>query len=271
MGEHDFTSIDIGRVAGQAVIDSYLEDYHYRLKVNLDEPDVIIRVDVIQDEFFIGLDTTGDDALHKRWYRVYSHPAPLNAAIAASMLRIAKWRENERLFDPMTGSGTIPIEAAMAGRNIAPSKNRVFAYSKIFNLASPPEKENKKVMEIYGMEKFRKHVEGAKENAKVARVDDTITFFQGDATKFSDIEADVIITNPPYGLRIGSKRMIEKLYNGFLSRAREILGSDGRIVVITASHKEMREAAKKNDFLIKEEIPVKYGELDAIIFKMRLQ
>lgn len=270
MGEHNFTSIDIGKVAGQAVIDSYIESHGHRLKVNLDEPDVIIRVDVIQNEIFIGLDTTGDDALHKRWYRIYSHPAPLNASIAASMLKIAEWKKEETIFDPMTGSGTIPIEAALAGRNIATGKNREFAFFKIFDMELPPQKENKDIMEIYGMEKFRKHIEGAKENARAAGVDDTIHFFQGDATKFSDMEADVIITNPPYGLRIGSKRMIEKLYTGFLSKAKEILCDEGRIVAITASHREMMEAAKKNGFIIEEKIAVKYGDLDAVIFKMHI-
>ena len=214
------------------------------------------------------MDTTGDDALHKRWYRVYSHPAPLNAAVAASLLRIAEWKENEVLFDPMTGSGTIPIEAALMGRNIAIGKNREFAYFKIFGRILPESREKDTIMHIYGMEKFRKHIEGAKENAKAAGVNDTIKFFQGDATKFHDMEVDVIVANPPYGLRIGSKKMIEKLYGAFLSNAINILGSNGRLVVITASYNEMRKEAMENNFIIEEEIPVRYGDLDTIVFKM---
>lgn len=58
-GEHNFTSIDIGRVAGEAVIKSYQRDKNIRLKVNLDEPDVIVRVEVIFDELIVGIDTTG--------------------------------------------------------------------------------------------------------------------------------------------------------------------------------------------------------------------
>ncbi len=129
VGEHDFTSMDIARVAGQAVIDSFMESYGERLKVNLSQPDVIIRVELVDNELFVGLDTTGDDAMHKRWWRVYNHPAHLNAAIACGMLRIAEWKADESLIDPMCGSGTIPIEAALMARKVP--NMRDFAYEKL--------------------------------------------------------------------------------------------------------------------------------------------
>lgn len=261
VGEHDFTSIDIGRVAGQAVIDSYKESKGIRLKVNLDEPDVIIRTDVIHNELYVGIDTTGDDALHKRWYRVYNHPAPLNSAIASCMIRLANWNKNKSLFDPMCGGGTIPIEAALKERNIPIGKNREFAYFKLYGKILPYIEENREFMEIYGMDKFKKHVNGAIRNAESAGVKDTINFFQGDAT-LKKLEADIIITNPPYGLRIGSKRILKDLYSKFV----ENLFAD-KIVVITAEYK-IFESFLENHYYDYYKIPVKYGNLDARIFVM---
>lgn len=269
VGEHEFTSIDIARVAGQAVIDSYMESKGIRLGVNLDEPDIIIRVDVIQNEIYVGLDTTGDDALHKRWYRVYQHPAPLNTAIASAMLKLAKWNENKVLFDPMCGGGTIPIEAALMGRNIPIGKKREFAYFKIFGKEFPEIEEKENHIEIYGMEKFLKHILGAIENAKEAGVNDTIKFFRGDATNINiDVGIDIVVTNPPYGLRIGSKRIIEDLYNGFLNSLRNVLNENATIVVITSEYEILKEKALLYGYKIQEEIKVRYGNLDTIIFKM---
>jgi len=261
VGNHYFTSIDIARVAGQAVIDAYKKNKGIRLKVNLDEPDIIIRTDVIQNEIYVGIDTTGDDALHKRWYRIYNHPAPLNPTIASCMIKIAKWNKNEILFDPMCGSGTILIEAALKERNIPIGKNRQFAYYKIFGEEIPEIKENEDIMEIYGMDKFMKHINGAILNARKAGVDDTIKFFQGDATKYC-MDADIIITNPPYGLRIGSKKIIKKLYDDFLKRAKNVK----KMVVITTQSEIFKQYAINHGFKIDMELKIKYGNLDAKIF-----
>ncbi len=269
IGEHDFTSIDIARVVGQAVIDSFMESYGERLKVNLDEPDVIIRVDVIGKEFIVGVDTTGDNALHKRWWRVYNHPAHLNSTIACAMIRLAEWNTEKNLIDPMCGSGTIPIEAALIGRDIPPGKNRDFAYFKLIGKIIPEYHEKGISMELYGIEKFKKHVLGAIKNAENAGVIDTIRFKVGDATKLSGVY-DCIVTNPPYGLRIASKRVIEELYTGFLRCARDCMHSKSKIVVITAEDRLLRSLANKVRLNIEHERFVKYGGLDTRIFVLTL-
>jgi len=277
VGQHDFTSIDVGRVAGQAVIDSYMEAKNVRLKVNLDEPDVIIRVDVIFDEVMVGIDTTGDDGLHKRGYRTYNHPAPLNPVIAANLVKLSGWRSDESLLDPMCGSGTILIEAAMMARNIPQGKNRNFAFVNIFGEEMLKEVknsvvENNSMVELYGVEKFRKHIEGAIKNAESAGVADTITFLEGDATKLEEAikdSIDVVVTNPPYGLRIGRKGIIEELYNGFLRSLKNITHDKSRIVIITAEDKIMRDAALSNDYKIVRELNVKYGGLDTVVFLLK--
>ena len=274
-GEHDFTSMDVGRIAGQAVIDTYKNAKGVRLKVNLDNPDVIIRVDVILNELIIGIDTTGDEGLHRRGYRVYNHPAHLNASIASSLIKLSNWKDNEVLLDPMCGSGTILIEGAMIKRNIPPGKFRDdFAFIKIFGREALNEiksqiVENKKTLKLYGVEKFKKHIDGAVKNAENVGVADTIKFIEGDATELEKIglkEVDVVIANPPYGIRIGGKRMVRNLYNNFLNALKKITHDESRIIIITAEDKILRNASINNNYKIKEEFRVMYGGLDTVVF-----
>ncbi len=274
VGEHDFTSLDVGRVAGQAVIDSYMESKGVRLKVNLDEPDVIIRVDVIFDEVYVGVDTTGDESLHRRGYRVYDHPAPLNPTIASAMIRLSGWNPKKSLLDPMCGSGTILIEAGMMGRNIAPQKLRdFFQFVKIYgmDLLEEVREETSKLechdeIMLLGIERFRKHILGGIRNAERAGVGDTVHFIQGDATKLCVRSADIIVTNPPYGLRIAKKGVIEELYYGFLKSARDVAE---KVVVITAEIEFMKNSISKNDYEVLEERWVKYGGLDTKVFVLK--
>ena len=276
-GEHDFTSLDVGRVAGQAVIDSYLESKGVRLRVNLDEPDVIIRVDVIFDEVYVGIDTTGDESLHRRGYRVYDHPAPLNPTIASSLIMLSEWNPKKSLLDPMCGSGTILIEAAMMGRNIPPQKFRKekFLFTNIYGEelleevkeeAERLERRDLKMM-LIGIERFRKHIRGGITNAKTAEVCDTIHFIQADATELCLKYVDIAITNPPYGLRIARKGMIEELYDGFLRSAKDVVGE--KIVIITAEDRILRDKAFRNDYTIDREIWVRYGGLDTKVFVLK--
>ena len=122
------------------------------------------------------------------------------------------------------------------------------------------------------MEKFKKHVNGAMKNAEKAKVSDTITFLKGDATKLEKIfnkSFDVVIVNPPYGLRIARKGIIRKLYNNFLRSLKKIIHAKTEIIVITAEDKVFKEFASA-DYTIKNEIKVKYGNLDAKIFMLSL-
>ncbi len=257
-GKHDFTSVDIARVAGQAVIDSFMEGYGARLKVDLSTPDVIVRVEVVENELLVGIDTTGDDALHKRWWRVYNHPAHLNATIACAMLRIAGWSKEKSLVDPMCGSGTIPIEAALMARNVA--NKRDFIYRKLCEMNVEDRSLQDLKVDLHGIEKFRKHLEGAIRNAENAGVLDTITFLMGDATRLKG-DYDVIITNPPYGLRIWKKSAIKKLYEKFTEAARRCMHDGSRMVVITAEHRLFERAARNVDLNLVHERFVKYGGL----------
>ena len=280
-GEHNFTSIDIGRVAGEALIKSYQRDKNVRLKVNLDEPDVIVRVEVIFDELIVGIDTTGDVALDKRGYRVFNHPAHLNATIASALIYLSNWKDDEVLLDPMCGSGTIPIEGALMKRSIPPGKFReekygfkfvdIFGYE-LLDKIKKGTVENKNIYKIIGLDKNQKYLDGAKDNAKNAQVLDTIEFIHGDATKLHERfgSIDVIIANPPYGIRMGSKRAVKKLYNEFLSSAKNIMHGSSRLIVITAEDKLFKEAIAKNNFEVKDEFNVMFGGLMTKVFYLTL-
>jgi tRNA (guanine6-N2)-methyltransferase len=266
----EFRTYDIAERAGQAVIDSFRESTGIRLKVDLENPDIIIRVDVHKNKMLVCLDTTGDEALYKRRYRVYQHPAPLKPTICAALIQLAG---TEEILDPMCGSGTILIEAASKARNLPSQRLREsFQFQKLkFFDGSEWKRVRKKAerninwkkYDILGLEKFRKHVEGAKLNAKKAGVADTITFKQYDATKLHtlDFSQKIIVTNPPYGLRIGSMKKIKELYSGFAESVRKT-GIE-KLVILTARYDLMSECLKKQGFALTKVMDTMYGNLPA--------
>ncbi len=234
-GIHDFTSTDVGRVVGQAIIDSYLDERGSRLKVDLENPDVEIQALVREDEIILGVNTSGE-ALSKRGYRVYQHPAPIKPNLACCLLKLSGWEFDRSLLDPMCGGGTIIIEAALMARRVPPGSFRdEFAFQRL-HFMDPAifedvkeralEEVNSEEYEIMGIEKYRKHVIGAIKNAESAGVLDTVKIIQGDATKYDyDPKPKFIVTNPPYGLRIANKRATIKLYKAFSERIRKLEGT----------------------------------------------
>jgi 23S rRNA G2445 N2-methylase RlmL len=120
-GEHDFTSVDVAERVGQAVIDGYREATGKRLPVDLDDPTVRLEAYCYDDRFTLAVDLTGD-SLHRRPYRVCEHDAPLRGTFACSMLEVAGYGPGDRLVDPMAGSATVPIEAALAATDRVPGR-----------------------------------------------------------------------------------------------------------------------------------------------------
>ncbi|MEM2218932.1 MAG: tRNA (guanine(6)-N2)-methyltransferase [Candidatus Korarchaeum sp.] len=267
VGEHCFTSVDIGRVVGQAVIDNYMQARGVRLKVNLNEPDVIVKCDLIVDELVVGVDMTGDEGLHRRGYRVYQHPAPLNPTIAASLVYLSGWTHEDSLLDPFCGSGTILFEAGMIAKNIPICKfRRDFAFLRF--LKEIPEIEEREVgLRLYGVEKFRKHLEGARRIADYVGIHPTL--IRGYAERVNEYfeEVDYVITNPPYGLRIGRRGFIERLYSSFLESVSSILKR--RMIVITKERGIFRRYAG-NFFSKIVEYDAKYGDLPVGIFSVEV-
>lgn len=178
-----------------------------------------IEVSILKDMATLTIDTSGA-GLHKRGYRVGQGDAPLKETLAAALVKISKWSPHRPFVDLFCGSGTIPIEAAMIGQNIAPGFNRDFI-SETWDWMDPKiweEARNEaedlanydQPLEIMGSDINHKMVNIAKENALEAGLGDLITFKQMQATDFTTKLTDgVIVSNPPYGERIGERKEIE--------------------------------------------------------------
>ncbi len=229
-GEHKITSVDIAKTVGKAIFD--LLSRFGKPKVNLDHPSVIFRAELIGETFFLGIDTTGDSSLHKRPWRVYDHPAHLKASIANALIELAK-PDGGSFIDPFCGSGTIPIELALKG------------YSG----------------RIACLERYRKHLRGAEMNALSAGVYDKIEFILGDATRLSEHvdRVDFAVSNLPYGLKIGRKSMIPKLYMDFFSELAKVLEKRG--VFITTEKRAIERAIEENGFEIRHHRLIGHGGL----------
>jgi len=184
-----------------------------------------VKTTILKDRVTLTVDTSGA-GLHKRGYRVCDVAAPIKETLAAAMIQLSFWNKDRILLDPCTGSGTIPIEAAMIARNIAPGLNRSFACQGWELIEEKIWKEEKKAafeaidydaeLKIYGFDINKKAVEAARENAEEAGVDDCIVFKKADASKLRSVgENGIIVTNPPYGERIGEEEEIQKIYEGF--------------------------------------------------------
>jgi len=229
-GEHKITSVDVAKTVGKAIFDRL--SCFGTPKVNLDHPAVIFRAELIGDIFFLGIDTTGDSSLHKRPWRVYDHPAHLKASIANALIELAN-PDGGPFIDPFCGSGTIPIELALRGY-----PGRVIC-----------------------LEKYGKHLRGAEMNALAAGVHEGIEFILGDATRLSEYvdRVDFAVSNLPYGLKIGRKSMMPKLYSEFFMELAKVLEKRG--VFITTEKRAIETALEENGFKIKHHRLIGHGGL----------
>ncbi len=180
-----------------------------------------LQFSVIKDKVTLMIDTSGEP-LHKRGYRRVSNLAPLRETIAAAMVTMSYWKFEYPLCDPFCGSGTIPIEAAMFKRCIAPGLNRSFASDNFEQVTEKMRQsayeearslERNTPLDITAIDIDPSTVEIAAENAHLAGVDDVVKPIIGDAAKFiSDKPYGSIICNPPYGERLGTEKESRELY-----------------------------------------------------------
>lgn len=180
-----------------------------------------IEVSILKDIATLTIDTSGA-GLHKRGYRLDQGEAPLKETLAAALVYISKWNPNRPFADPFCGSGTIALEAAMIGQNMAPGYNRDFISeewpwikSSIWNdvrMEVEDVANYDQPLQIFGSDIDHRMVEIAQSNAREAGFADLVSFKQMQVTDFTTILSDgVMIGNPPYGERIGEKETIEKM------------------------------------------------------------
>ncbi|RJX23419.1 MAG: class I SAM-dependent RNA methyltransferase [Dethiobacter sp.] len=185
-------------------------------------PESTIQVALLNDIATLTINTSGA-GLHKRGYREAAGEAPLKETLAAAMIQLSYWNKDRILLDPFCGSGTIPIEAAMISRNIAPGLNRKFASEEWpiidKNLWKEARVEAYNAIDqdtpisILASDIDHKAIAIAAENALQAGVDDCIEFSVKPLVQVKTEEKfGVVITNPPYGERIGSRKEIADIY-----------------------------------------------------------
>lgn len=231
-----------------------------------------ILISIHNDLATVSIDTTGArEGLFKRGYREQSTEAPLKETMAAALVLLSYWNKDRILYDPMCGSGTIPIEAAMVGRNIAPGLNRTFASQKWPKVKEEYWKDTKiearksidfnSEIKIYASDVSEKAIKIAKENAIEAGVDDCIEFFVKDINIIDKpmCEYGILITNPPYGDRIGDYTIIEKIHKS-LSRIFKDDDTWSKYIItsVDAFEKEYGKKADKKRKLFNGNLKVNY-------------
>lgn len=185
-------------------------------------PEFTIQVGMLNDIATLTIDTSGS-GLNRRGYRLRAGEAALKETLAAALVLLSFWHKDRLLIDPMCGSGTILIEAALIGRNIAPGLNREFASEgwpsipkNVWNDARREARAaiNKKVaLQLHGYDIDTEIIAASKANAKRAGVDGDITFEQKDIKDlWIDQQYGIIISNPPYGIKLGELRELNEIY-----------------------------------------------------------
>jgi len=188
-------------------------------------PEFTIQAALRKDVALLTLDTSGP-GLHKRGYRVHTGTAPLKETLAAALVQLSFWRPERLLIDPMCGSGTILIEAAMMGRNIAPGLRRSFAAegwpaipASAWHLAREEARDvikRDEPLRIFGYDIDEEVIAGAQANAKRARVGQDIVFEQKDIRDlWIDQQYGILISNFPYGVKMLDFKELNEIYISF--------------------------------------------------------
>lgn len=194
-----------------AIVDQFRENTGNRPNIRVSNPDIQLNMHIAEYDCTLSLDSSGE-SLHRRGYRQEAVEAPLNEVLAAGIILMTGWRGETDFIDPMCGSGTLPIEATLIARNIAPGVFRKsFAFErwadfdaelfdKIYNDDS---QEREFLHHAYGYDNNRAAVAIAGQNVKAAGLTNDITIEFQDFKDFTQpAEKSIIVTNPPYGERI---------------------------------------------------------------------
>lgn len=222
-----------------AIVDYFREKTGDRPNVRINKPDVLINIHIAANQCTLSLDSSGE-SLHKRGYRQKAVEAPLSEVLAAGMILMTGWRGETDFIDPMCGSGTIPIEAALIARNISPGVFREgFAFQKwndydaeLFEyIYNDDSQERPFSHRIYAYDNSPAAIDIALRNIKAAGVSKDIELRQQPIQVFEQPqEKAIMITNPPYGERISSPDLLqlykvigERLKNAFQGNTAWIL------------------------------------------------
>lgn len=209
-----------------AIADQFNKKWGVRPSVDKESPDVRFFIFGSKNEYRLSVDTTGY-SLSQRGYRKDSLETPLREHLAAGLIWLTGWDKRIPLVDPLCGSGTFLIEAALMLRNISPGGfHKKFSFQSFSHIPEKLfDKELEKVMaeensgpdfKLFGFDKSWKNIEAAKKNAQRAGVDDLIVFTKANALSLlPPVSKGLIVTNPPHGIRLGNEFFLEEFYKDF--------------------------------------------------------
>jgi putative N6-adenine-specific DNA methylase len=206
-----------------AIVDQFRNKVNRRPFVDKDNPDILLNLHISEDFCTISLNSSGEP-LFKRGYRLGTHEAPLNEALAAGLVLLSEWNADKPFIDFMCGSGTILIEAALIAKKIPPGIYRKYysfenwsdfdseLYTKIIDYDNEIKLTND--LRIIGNDGSSKAIGVAKKNIKSAFLQNVIEVNISDFQKFApNLNSGTIIINPPYGERIKSENITELYKN----------------------------------------------------------
>ena len=273
--DDSISTTEIEKKLGELIINNIQKRYNYKQKVNLDKPDIIIFVYLIGIRCYVGIDFAGFD-LSKRSYNLFTHPAAIKGTIGYYLIRLSNYNKNETLLDPFSGSGTMPIEAALFASNFSINffnkekfaflkfgKFKDFDFNRLFKKLDKEMLENK--LKIYSIDSSMKYVNHAKKNSKITGIDKKISFSRMDTewldTKFDKSQVDKIVTKMPSF----QKKWASDVYNEFFYQAEFILNKQGKIVLIGSKELVKKYLAKYN-FIISDERAIFSGKKEYNVF-----
>ena len=205
-----------------AICDKFRQAVNARPFIDTKTPAVRVHAYLAAEHYVLYCDTSGD-ALYQRGNRKSSIEAPLRENLAAGILQLSGWKPGTALLDPMCGSGTFLLEAAMMARHIAPGLNRGFGFERLKNFESDTWKKTKNTalksvksaefLQIYGSDADLRAVRITKQNLEAAGLLDAVQLSHVDMLQaVPAVDAGVLVTNPPYGVRIGEDEELAALY-----------------------------------------------------------
>ena len=209
-----------------AIVDYWMEKENARPSVKLEGADLYLNIHIAADRVTLSLDSSGE-SLHKRGYRVANTQAPINEALAAGMLLLAGWKGQSDFYDPMCGSGTLLIEAALIARNIAPGVYRQgFAFEKWANfdadlwdeVYNDDSRERAFKHKIYGSDAGFYAAQATQKNIQSAGLQRDIEVRQVRIQELRlvdearNMDGALVMINPPYGERLSQDKDVLRLY-----------------------------------------------------------
>lgn len=266
-----FTAIQIKN----AIVEQQQRKKGIRSDVDTVNPDIIVNAHITENECILSLDSSGE-SLHRRGYRPAVGLAPLKETLAAALLYLSEWTPNQALFDPFCGSGTILIEGALMGLNIAPGLFRDrFCFQNWLDydqelwedlVQTAKNSQKKDLPLIIGSDVDKDIIKQAQNNARLCNLEDKIKFAQQHLVDITPpADSGVIICNPPYGKRLEETEALFPLYK-LLGDVLKQRFQGWTAYILTGN----RELMKKIGLRTSRRLPVNNGGIDCTFLKYEL-